>query len=112
MGLKTFDALRFFDTRDQALQAKTKKKRHGDVDTDVRHHFIRFARKIMVDELNATLTLAAMGDTGGTCAGLFFSVTFAYMTVAYLVVKTFCDSNMSRFQFCIWLPLLYLDLLW
>ena len=44
-------------------------------------------------ESDAIQSLAAIGDTAGTYATLYFTATFAYVTVAYLV-----GAVLTRFQ--------------
>jgi hypothetical protein len=53
-------------------------------------------------EMDALNALSALGDVSGTHAAIFFSVTFAYVSVAYLV-----GSSLSRFQ-CLAVSTLYL----
>ena len=54
-----------------------------------------------MNEFDAIQTLAAIGDTASAFAGMFFSVTFAYVTVAYLI-----GGALSRFQ-CMAVSALY-----
>ena len=46
-----------------------------------------------MNEADAVIVLAAIGDVAGTFGAIFFSVTFAYVSVAYLVGRT-----LTRFQ--------------
>ncbi len=55
-----------------------------------------------MNEMEAMATLSTIGDVAGSHAAIFFSVTFAYVSVAYLV-----GSSLSRFQ-CLAVSTLYL----
>ena len=55
-----------------------------------------------MNEMEAIVTLSTIGDVAGAHAAIFFSVTFAYVSVAYLV-----GSSLSRFQ-CLAVATLYL----
>ena len=55
-----------------------------------------------MEQLEAITALSALGDVAGTHAAIFFSVTFAYVSVAYLA-----GASLSRFQ-CIAASTLYL----
>ena len=46
-----------------------------------------------MNESDAIQALSSIGETAGTYVALYFTVTFAYVTVAYLV-----GGSLSRFQ--------------
>jgi len=54
-----------------------------------------------MSEHDAIQSLAALGDVFASFASIYFSITFAYISVAYLVGRT-----MSRFQ-CLAVSFLY-----
>ena len=55
-----------------------------------------------MNETDAIVVLTSIGDVAGTFGAIFFSVTFAYVSVAYLVGRA-----LTKFQ-CVAASMLYL----